>query len=214
MNHTPKKRLGSSVCHKIYVRKRSFSNLARELNQPFKSLDELPAFQQKKLKHGIKFEPMARDKCYDVMKHYLKRLITLKRNRDAMVIPPSMSWLEGSLDCLVIDPCSSSVKIGTIELKCPEGKKNHTPQEAMEDESFYIELTDGKPDLKKDHHLGYYTQIQLVMGFCGLQWDDFVVFLFKGMIIVRVPFDKDYFDKVACKANTFNVKWFLPQVMS
>ena len=52
-----------------------------------------------------------------------------------------MFWLEGSPDGLVIDPRSSSGKIGTIELKGPEGKKNHTPQEAMEDELFYIEVT-------------------------------------------------------------------------
>ena len=112
-----------------------------------------------------------------------------------MVIPPSMFWLEGSPDGLVIDPCSSSGKIGTIELKCPEGKKNHTPHEAMEDESFYLELADGKPSLKKDHQLGYYTQVQLVMFFCGLQWVDFVVYLFKVMIMTRVPFDNDYIDK-------------------
>ena len=101
----------------------------------------------------------------------------------------------------MIDPCSSSRKIGTIELKCPEGKKNHTSQEAMEDELVHIELADGKPNLKKDNHLGYYTQVQLVMGFCGLQWVDFVVHLFKGMIITRVPIDKDYFDQVVCNAK-------------
>ena len=48
-----KNRLGSSVCHRIYSRKRSFNNLAKELNQPFKPLDEMPAIQQKKFKHGI-----------------------------------------------------------------------------------------------------------------------------------------------------------------
>ena len=46
-----------------------------------------------------------------------------------MVIPLCMFWLEGSPDGLVIDPCSSSGKIGTIEMKYPEGKKNHTPEE-------------------------------------------------------------------------------------
>ena len=30
-----KNRLGSSVCHRIYARKRSFNNLAKERNQPF-----------------------------------------------------------------------------------------------------------------------------------------------------------------------------------
>ena len=131
-----------------------------------------------------------------------------------MVIPPSMFWLEGSPDDPVIDPWSSSGKIGTIELKCPEGKKSHTLQEAMEDELFYIELVDGKPNLKKDHQLGYYTQVQLVIGFCILLWVNFVVYLLKGMIITRVPFDKDYFDQVVCKANTFYVKWFLPPLIA
>ena len=113
------------MCHRIYARKRSFDNLAKELNQPFKPLDEMSAFQQKKFKHGIKFESVARDKYYDVMKHHLRRPITLRET--GMVIPPSMFWLEGSPDGLVIDPCSSSGKIGTIELKCPEGKKNCIP---------------------------------------------------------------------------------------
>ena len=106
------------MCHRIYARKRSFNNLAKELIQPCKPLDEMPAFQQKKFKHGKKFEPVARDKYYDVMKHYLRRPITLRET--GMVIPPSMFWLEGSPDGLVINPCSASGKIGTIELKWKE----------------------------------------------------------------------------------------------
>ena len=86
--------------------------LPKNLTSPFEPLDEMPAFQQKKFKHGIKFEPVARDKYYDVMKHYLKRPITLRET--GMVIPPSMFWLEGSPDGLVIDPCSSSGKTGTV----------------------------------------------------------------------------------------------------
>ena len=32
----------------------------KEVKQPFKPLDEIPAFQQKKFKHGVKFEPVAK----------------------------------------------------------------------------------------------------------------------------------------------------------
>jgi len=46
-------RLGSSVCHRIYIRKRSYQNLAKKLNKPFKPQDEMSQFEQKKLKHGI-----------------------------------------------------------------------------------------------------------------------------------------------------------------
>ena len=138
------------------------------------------------------------------MEYNLKRPITLRQT--GMVIPPYMFWLEGSPHGLVIDSCSSSGKMGILEVKCPKGKKNHTPEEAMQDESFYLEFVDGKPNLKKDHHLGYNTQVQLVMGFCGLQLVDFVVYLFNGMIITRVPFNKGYFDKVVCKVNIFLCK--------
>ena len=80
-----------------------------------------------------------------------------------MVIPLCMFWLEGSPDGLAIDPCSLSGKIGTIVMKCPEGKRNHTPEEAMQDEASYIELVDGKPNLKKDHHLGSVSYTHLTL---------------------------------------------------
>ena len=86
------------MSHRIYARKRSFNNLAKEINQPFKPLNEMPAFQQKKFKHGIKFEPVTRDKYYDVMKHYLRRPITLRET--GMVIPQAFFGLRAALMAL------------------------------------------------------------------------------------------------------------------
>ena len=34
-------------------------------------------------------------------------------------------------------------------MKCPEGKKNHTPDEAMQYKSFYVELVDSNPAWRK-----------------------------------------------------------------
>lgn len=121
-----------------------------------------------------------------------------------MVITPNMFSLEDS-------PFFSPGKVGIIELKCPEGRKNHFSQQAIRDESF--KLVDGKPHLKKDRHFNNNTQVQVVMGFCRLQWIDFVVYPFKAMNNTRVALDKDYFYHVAPEANTF-AKWFLPQAMA
>lgn len=66
---------------------------------------------------------MVRDKYYDVMKYYLRRLIILREI--GMVIFLSMFWFEGSFDGFVIDLCFLFGKIGIIELKCLEGKKNY-----------------------------------------------------------------------------------------
>ena len=87
------------MSHRIYARKRSFrNNLDKEINQPFKPLNEMPAFQQKKFKHGIKFEPVARDKYYDVMKHHLRRPITLRET--GMVVPKAFFGLRAALMAL------------------------------------------------------------------------------------------------------------------
>lgn len=96
-------------CVTIHVRKQSFNNCAKELNQPLKPQDEMPVIQQRKLRLGILLEPVEREH-YDVAKDYFKRPITL---RDfGMLIPPCIFWLEGSPGGLVIALCSSSGKRG------------------------------------------------------------------------------------------------------
>ena len=41
--------------------------------------------------------------------------------------------------------------------------------------------------------LKYNTRVQVVMGICGLQWIDFVVYPFEAMKDTRLAFDKEYF---------------------
>ena len=60
--------------HLRVTHQESTDNEKRTVKQ--RECDELPAFQQKKFKHGIKFEPVSRDKYYNVMKHYLRGSIT------------------------------------------------------------------------------------------------------------------------------------------
>ena len=51
------------------------------------------------------------------------------------VIKPSLSWLGSSPDGLA-SYNNTGMKIGSLEIKCPEGKKNSTPSEAMQDPDF------------------------------------------------------------------------------
>ena len=63
-------RIGSSVAYRIISRKRNFESLTRQLNQPFKSLNEMSETERRKLSH---FESVARDKYYNIMKFRLKK---------------------------------------------------------------------------------------------------------------------------------------------
>ena len=66
------------------------------------------------------------------------------------------------------------------------------------------------PELKKDHSHGYYSQIQMAMGLCGLSLFNFVVYTFKGMIISRTLFDQSYFEELVTKLNNSYKKYMLP----
>ena len=62
-------------------------------------------------------------------------------------------------------------KIGLLEIKCPDNKRNLSIKSILTDKTFYIALNnDKKPYLKKEHHyFGYYTEIQVAMGLAVLK---------------------------------------------
>ena len=53
--------------------------------------------------------------------------------------------------------------------------------------------------LKQNHSDGYYKQIQMCMGLSGVSYADFVYYTFNGLVIVRVKFDKEHFQKLTVK---------------
>ena len=94
-------------------------------------------------------------------------------------------------------------EIGLLEIKCPYNERNLSIESIITDKTFYIALNkDKKPYLKKEHHFGYYTQIQVAMGLAGLKWCHFVVYVYSGMIIVKVDFGRDYFNELLSRANS------------
>ena len=160
----------------------------------------MPDVLRKKLKHGIKYESVAREKYVDIMKFKVCRNINVMEA--GLVINPSLFWFGASPDGLVVDG-TAWLPNGSLEVKCPETKKNCSLEELVADPTFYVHIVNNKPCLKKDHSLGYYAQVQFQMGICQLPWCDFVVYTYKGLIIIRVPFDTDYFKVLCDKVSAF-----------
>lgn len=177
-------RLGSSMCQRIKLWKISFHNLARVFSQPLIAFVKCQHFKRKI--HGIKFEPTTRDKVLYCHEALLKENDYLKRDRDGYCPIHVLAW--GYPGGPVIVPFSSSRKVGTKELKLPKGRKNHISQEAMEDGS--IKLVDGTPHStwRRSPLSKYNTRIQVVMGICGLQRIELVVYPFEAMKDTRVIF--------------------------
>ena len=157
-----------------------------------------------------KFEPIARQIYIDVMKFKLKHNVSVRET--GIVIQPLLYWLAASPDGLITDESSTPI-LGLIEIKCPFSKRNLHPQDMLKDKNFYVELRDGMPHLKEEHSNGYYSQIQMAMGLSQLKFCDFIVYSFKGMIIIRIPFSEIYFIKLTEKLNHFFKNYALPYLI-
>ena len=83
----------------------------------------------------------------------------------------------------------------------------------LKDKKFHVELRDGMPHLKEKHSNGYYSQIQMAMGLSQLKFCDFIVYSFKGMIIIRIPFSEIYFIKLTEKLNHFFKNFAMPYMI-
>ena len=106
-------------------------------------------------------------------------------------------------------------EIGLLEIKCPRNKRNLSIESIITDKIFYIALSkDKKQYLKKEHHFGYYIQIQVAMGLTGLKWCHFVVYVYSGMIIVKVDFDRDYFQSIIDKMNHYYKDYYINELLS
>ena len=130
-----------------------------------------------------------------------------------IIIQSQLFWLGASLDGVIFD--KNIQEIGLLEIKCPRNKRNLSIESIITDKTFYIALSkDKKTYLKKEHHFGYYTQIQAALGLAGLKWCHFVVYVYSGMIIVKVDFDRDYFQSVIDKMNHYYKDYYINEILS
>ncbi len=84
---------------------------------------------------------------------------------------------------------------GLLEIKCPDTDNLHTLK--------YLNETDGKIELKKNHN--YFFQVQMQMAVTGLEWCDFFVWLENDSHLETIRFDEVFWqeakDKLDYKIN-------------
>ena len=119
----------------------------------------------------------------DEMKLKLRHFVLVRET--GLEMQPSLFWF-----WLAISPD------GLVAYQTSDKKLSLSSINLVQDPNFYVNLENGEPILKKSHSTGYYSQIQLAMGLSGFETCDFVVYTFKGLVIVRTEFDVSYFDSL------------------
>lgn len=197
-------RITSSMCHKIFIRQRNFETLVKQF------LEKRDLSKVDSIKHGIINEDIAYEKYIHIMNFKLFQNICIRKT--GIVIQPNLHWLGASPDGLVLIPSEKS--FGLIEIKCPYSKRNVNVENIISDPDFYIGVTNGEYYLKKTHSSGYYSQVQMAMGISALKWCHFIVYVYSGMIIVKVAFDKTHFESVIEKLNIFYKNFFMKHFLN
>ena len=99
-----------------------------------------------------------------------------------LIVNKQAPWLGASPDCLLYD-YAEPTSFGIGEVMCPFSKKEMTIKKACGiDPSFHLNVVNGKPQLKRNHHHFYQMQVN---------WGDIIVYTNKEVFSERIYFDHE-----------------------
>ncbi|XP_070544591.1 uncharacterized protein [Ptychodera flava] len=157
---------------------------------------------------GIKHEPVAKHLYYEQYKALHKKV---NFEDVGLIISSDKPYLSSSPDGRVSCACCGT---GLCEIKCSSKHRNIFPCDIPNiDPKYHVYLdVDGKVCLRKSSK--WYTQIQVQLATCKLQWCDFVLFTRKSISIERIHFDETFWKTTEVKLTTFYKNFIVPNVLS
>ena len=144
----------------------------------------------------------------DAIEHYvsIERLNSPKFSvrKTGLVLLNDYSFLGASPDGITSDG-------RVVEAKCLWKFREKTPKEAAIS-SGHVHEVKGKLTLKTSSP--WYTQIQIEMAACELEEGALLIYTDKGVCIVNVPFDKEFWLHLREKLKAFFLEFVLPTLLS
>ena len=112
--------------------------------------------------------------------------------------------------CMIL-PMNSNHAFRFLEVKCPYSYKDRTPKEACEDSKFCCKFDPSTAQLRLKESHNYFSQVQ---GQMGRPWCDFVVYTKQGISVQRIKFDKQFWDELVPKLESFYNNCVVPEIVS
>ena len=158
------------------------------------------------IEYGIKEEDSAKF-CYSKVSE--KQHCSFEFEEPGLIISRHYSWIGASLDgirkCQCCDPT-------VVEIKCPFKGKDLDPKVA-----FLLPSVGGKKDkdgkycLDKNHI--HYFQVQTGMTVSGLKTCDFVTYTSKGIFVVKINFNINFWETVVATVYKFYCNQIVPSFL-
>ena len=144
------------------------------------------------LEHGIKYEPVAREKYIDTITSHHNSF----SNRECgLFVDAHKPYIACTPDLLVECKCCGA---GLAEFKCPYSISGEAPSAAN---LKYLVVVDGTTQLKENH--SYYAQVQGQLAITKRKYCDFFVYTQAGHFLQRIYFDEDYWEKILQNLDFF-----------
>lgn len=158
------------------------------------------------LKWGHDHEEKARSMYTQVEKKKHRRL---QVDGAGLLLDVDCPYLGCSADGVVSCHCKTHDR-KLIEIKCPYALRDKSPKDAAKERGCI--KRDGKWLLKPSSD--YYTQIQGQLGIHNLKVCDLVVYTTKGIHVIPVNFDQDFFDDLKKRLTQFFTKHMFPALLA
>ena len=121
------------------------------------------------------------------------------------------SWWSG-IDGLIWDISNNNDAIGILRIVCPMSLRISDIEDILSDTNFFIEENEGVLVLKKGSSWRTFHKFSITNRSLWSKFCDTAVFVFNGMIIMRIYFKKDVFLELILKINSFYKKFLLPKL--
>ena len=138
------------------------------------------------MRHEKAYNEIARERYRNVIGFYLNRDLQLREA--GFVILPHLPWIVATPNGLISDASNNNDGIGILRIVCPRSLRNSDIEDILSDPNFFIEENKGGLVLKMDYHEGHFKNCQIQTGLCGASFCDIAVFVFNGMILMRIYF--------------------------
>jgi len=181
-------KITGSRCHSLYTYYMSSNKSDEKWSKKASSYFWPKSFSNKFVKHGIKYEQVARVLYAETTKQ--------KVIQSGFIVHYQTPWLGYSPDGIVLN--DSNVPIKLLEIKCPYLGSSKSVPELINDLKYVIKNSDGSFSLNKRD--AYYAQVQLGLVMLNHETCDFVIYnsLEHKYIILKTDFDYEYCKKMLC----------------
>lgn len=199
-----KKRVTASKVYEISQWKRCMENHADKYVNSSSSLSASNPVLQRKLTHGTMYEPVAWEKYKLCMQDESVEVYPC-----GLVVDPNNSWLGCSPDARLV----AGGLFGIGESKCPEQyKHNDIFDTAKTSDNFMLCVSEGERLEVRKTHAAYY-QVQCQLALSGAQFCDLVVYTFQSLAVIRITFDKNFWQNLVKKVGKIYFQYILPKLM-